>query len=86
VIVVSLLGHKQSAKIHHQLQFLWKKSGSLSVISIKCGQAATQSATCSAVSASGTVHEQTLPFFSKFSGNLLHRILADFKLIRCHLK
>jgi len=86
MIVVSLLGRKQRAKIHHQLQFLWKKTGSLSAISVKSGQAATQSSTCSAVNASGTEHEQTLLFFYIFNNNLLYSILADLKLIHYHSK
>jgi hypothetical protein len=61
MIVVSLLGHTQSAKIHHQLQSFWKKSGSLSAISVKSGQAATQFSTCSAFNASGTEREQPPP-------------------------
>jgi hypothetical protein len=85
MIAVCLLGHKQSTKVDHQLQFLLKKSGSLSTISVKSGQAVTQSSTCSAVNASGTKREQT-PFFQIFNGSFLYSILADFKLIHCHSK
>jgi len=85
MIVVSLLGHKQSTKIYHQLQFPWKKSGSLSAISIKSGQAATQSSTCSAVNASGTEREQTLLFFrfSVTGDNFAATVAKPFRC--CHL-